>query len=211
MKKLVSVFSIICALSFAVYAQDSPGKFALDLNFNPASIFDAAAGSMFYFPQINGRYFIASDVAIRLGINAGFSSSKDYYDPDLDDNEVSSSTSISFAPGIEKRFGADKFFVFLGAELPITNYSTKIVQTIGDDETVYENTNGGYFGLGLSAVIGAEYYLLPNFYLGVLFTPGFDFYKNKDRVSDGTVTMKGGTDTSFGISSSSGVRIGFRF
>lgn len=211
MRKLISLVLISMFAVLTLTAQEEKGKYSIDLNFNPAAIFDAQASSMFYFPQINGKYYYSSDVAIRLGLNIGLYSNKDYYDIDGEDYQKNSGSSFMLTPGIEKRYGSEKFFVFLGGELPIGTYSTKRVEKVGDNTTEYLNYNGGSFQIGLHGVLGCEYYFLPNAFVGVLFTPGYMFTKNKDEKEDGEVTVKGGSSSSFGLSSSSGLRIGFRF
>ena len=215
MKKSILVIIITLAIGVQVKSQDdfSPsGNFSFDLNFDPAAIFDAAAGSVFTMPFIKGRYFLGSGSAIRLGLSAEFDSDKEYSDADGDISVKNSSMLIGIAPGYEKQFGTKRFYFYLGGELPITSYSTKSKAEYNGDTYVSKNPgNSGYFGIGLHFVIGVDFYIFPNFYLGAEFTPGYIFRKYYDETVDDDVTTKGGFGSSFGLSSSSGIRLGVRF
>lgn len=211
MKKIFSAIIIASLFTLGSFSQESEGKVTLDMNFNPAAFFDAFASPMFEVPYIKGRYFIQSDVALRLGFDLGVGGSKTYPGTTTDDYTKSSSFSWTIAPGIEKEFGSDKFFFYLGAEVPFSSLSTSR-ETVNAGVTVEEkNPNGGYFAFGVNGVIGADYYLFPNLYVGAEFTPGFLYTNNKDQETDGTVTQKGGSNYSFQLGASSGVRIGVRF
>ncbi len=205
---MVVILTTYCSLS----AQEVQGKYTLEFNLNPAALFDANAGAMFQMPNIKGRYFLASDLAIRLGLGLGFSNDKDFTDAAGDDYFKTSSTSITFSPGIEKQFGSEKFVGYIGAELPITNYSEKSEEKIGTVVTKTKNPYGnGNLGIGLNAVFGFDYYVLGNVYVGAEFSPGLMFRKYSDTVMDDITTTKGGTGLSFYLSSSSGIRLGVRF
>ncbi len=212
MKKILGSFFFIVVTLGSLSAQENKGKYALDFNIDPAALFDANAGAMFYMPGIKGRYFLASDMAVRLGIDVGFSNDKLYSDATGNDYTKSSSADITFAPGIEKGFGTEKFVGYVGAELPINSYTNKTEVKIGGNTTTTKNPNGNaYLGIGLDAVFGFDYYLFGNVYIGAEFSPGFMFYKYKDMVVDDNVVNKGGTGLDFYLSSSSGIRLGIRF
>ncbi len=211
MKKIFSAILIACLFSISSFSQESKGKISIDMNFDPAAFFDASAGPMFVVPFIKGRYFLSSDVALRLGFDLGLSSNKTYPDPTLDDYSQNSSFSWTIAPGIEKEFGSDKFFVYVGAEVPISGFSSSSKTETAGTVIETENQGGGYTMFGVNGVFGADYYLFPNFYVGAEFTPGLSFTSHKDRKTDGVVTTKGGSGYTFGLGASSGIRIGFRF
>lgn len=211
MRKLFCTILIASLFSIGSFSQESKGNFTVDMNFNPAAFFDAFAGPMFEIPYIKGRYFISSDMAVRLGFNLGAGGEKEYLDVDGDDYNKTSSFSWTIAPGIEKQFGSDKFIVYLGADIPFSSLSTKSKSEIAGTTIEGENLNGGYFSFGVNGVFGVDYYLFPNFYVGAEFTPGFMYTKYKDEKIDGTVTDKGGSENSFQLGSSSGIRIGVRF
>lgn len=205
-------------LIFSVNAQDEQsstsagpaGPFALDMTFDPAAIFDADAGALFEMPMIKFRYFMTSDMAIRAGLGIGFGLDKDYLDVDGNNYTSTSNNSFTVALGIEKHFGTGKFSPYLGGQGTVTNYSDKVVTKIGDTETTNKNPNG-YLGFGLNAVFGADLYILPSFYIGAEFSPGFIFTKDKDESLDDIVITKGGSSIGFDLASTSGVKIGFRF
>jgi hypothetical protein len=211
MKIFFALLIVAVALTTATQAQ-SDGKITLDLNFQPAAIFDASAGKMFTMPYIKARYFTSSNVAFRVGLGLNASNSKVYSSNSTSNYTQSSAFALTFAPGIEKHFGSEKFFVYLGAELPITSNTTKSDIVTSNQTTHYKNMEGeDYFGIGLNAVFGVDYYLFKNFYIGAELTPGFALKKYKDVEDAGTVTKKGGSYFSLGLAASSGLRVGFRF
>ena len=212
MKKILGSFFFIVITLGSLSAQENKGKYTLDFNLDPAALFDADAGSMFYMPGIKGRYFLASDMAARLGIFTAFSNNKMYNDATGDDYTKSSSAYITISPGIEKGFGTEKFVGYVGAELPVTSHTNKTEMKVGNNTTVNKNPNGnGYLGIGLDAVFGFDYYLFGNVYIGAEFSPGFMFYNYYDTSVDDIVTVKGGSGLDFYLSSSSGIRLGIRF
>ena len=212
MKKILWTFTIVFITCVFSNAQEDKGKYAFDINLNPASLFDANAGAMFQMPNIKARYFYGSDIAIRLGLGLGFSNDKNFTDSEGNNYSKTTSSDITLSPGIEKEMGSDKFFGYIGVELPFSLYSYTMEQKVNDVVTKTKNPFGtGYFGIGLNAVIGFDYYILGNLYVGAELSPGFMFYKYSDTVTDDTVTNKGGTGMDFALSSSSGIRLGVRF
>jgi hypothetical protein len=209
---------ILCALMFVFFscaclsAQEPEGKYSLELNLNPAALFVANAGPMFQMPNIKARYFTGSDLAFRLGIGFGFSNDKNYTDTEGNDYTKTSSTNFTFSPGVEKEFGGDKFVGYIGADLPLTSYSSKSETKVGDNTIKTKNPNSSaYFGVGLDIVFGFDYYILSHVFIGAELSPGLMFQKYSDTVIDGTTTNKGGTGLNFSLSSSSGIRLGVRF
>ncbi|MDA3952747.1 MAG: hypothetical protein PF485_03805 [Bacteroidales bacterium] len=213
MKKILSIVFISAFVFVNANAQEGKGKFAVDFNFDPAAIFDASAGPMFQMPNLKGRYFISSSLAIRAGIGLGFGSDKVYtdIDPAIDDYMKTTDFYLSVSPGIEKHFGSDKFLVYAGGEIPFSTFSTKRETKVGATTTDSENINGGYTGIGFNFVAGFDFYVFDNFYIGAEFAPGFDYRKNKEVTVGGTVTQKESTGFDFGLTATSGIRIGVRF
>lgn len=213
MKKIFLLFGAILMITLSIQAQEEvapTGKYAVDATFDPAAFFDASAGPMFEMPLIKARYFMSSDLAIRLGLGLGFGSSKNYLDANGDNYTKESHSSITIAPGIEKHFGTGRFSPYIGAQVSVANYSDKTVTQIGDVKTEDLNANG-YLGFGFNGIFGAELYILPSFYIGAEFAPGFTFVNGKDETLDGTVVTSGGNSVNFSLASSSGLKIGFRF
>lgn len=218
MKRILGILLFSALLSQVAISQDetteakvSTGRYSVDVNFNPAAFFDAAAGDMFVSPLIKGRYFLATDLAVRAGLNIGFGSTKTYPNPANDDYNTTSSFSFTIAPGIEKQFGSKRFFAIVGAELPISSMSSASEVNTGGTIVKNENVAGGYFKVGVNAVFGFDFYVLPNLFIGAEFTPGFALTSNKDVIENDIITTKGGKSTSFGLNSTSGLKIGVRF
>ena len=211
MRKIILILFIGTISLTKLNAQESKGKLAFDFNFDPAAIFDASAGSMFEMPYIKGRYFIMSDLSLRVGIGLGFGGDKNYPNPLTEDYTKTSSSLFSIAPGIEKHFGGDKFTVYVGGEIPFTTYSTKIETKVGTTTTESVNINGGYLGFGFNIVTGFDFYVFENLYVGAEFAPGFLYNKDKEVTVAGTVTQKASTNYDFGLNATSGIRIGVRF
>lgn len=213
MKKILGILSLILLFATNNIAQDVKGNYSLDLNLDPAALFDANAGPIITMPYIKGRYFVASDMAARLGLSLQFGSDINYPNPDNDDYQKNSSFGITIAPGVEKHFGADKFFAYVGAEIPVTNYSEHYRE--GIDGTVYntKNPNGNaYFSYGVNLILGANYYIFNNFYVGAELAPGILLIKYKDTEdADGNVVDQGGRVRRFSLAASSGIIIGLRF
>ena len=213
MKKIISILLVSALVFVNAKAQDGKGKFAFDFNFDPAAIFDASAGTMFEMPTLKGRYFISSSLAIRAGIGLEFGSNKSYtnVDPAIDDYTKTSNFLLSIAPGIEKHFGSDKFLVYVGGEIPFSTTSSKTETKVGATTTESENLSGGYTGIGFNFVTGFDYYVFDNFYIGAELAPGFSYRKNKERTVDGTITQRESVGYNFGLTATSGIRIGVRF
>lgn len=208
------IILIVLVLGYQAKAQDefSPsGNFTIDLNFNPAAIFDANAGSMFSMPYIKGRYFISSKTVLRLGFLAEFDSETEYLDVDGNDYTRTASNYFVLSPGIERQFGSKRFFFYFGGEIPFSTYTTRQKTEINGTTVEVKNPDGGYFSLGVNLILGCDFYIFPNLYIGAEFAPGYGLYKYYDESVDGTVTTKGGSGTSIELSSSSGIRIGVRF
>jgi hypothetical protein len=212
MNKISCTLIIITTFCGILTAQEPEGKYSLELNVNPAALFDAAAGSMFQMPEIKARYFLSSDVALRMGLELAFDNDKSYSDSQGNDYTKYTDTDITFLPGIEKEFGTGKFKAYFGGELPLEFSSSSREVKVGDDITKTSNPDGdSYFGIGLSAVFGFDYYILGNLFIGAELSPGLMFYKNSDTKTGNTITTKGGSELSFDLSSSSGIRLGVRF
>ena len=208
MKKLISTITLVVLVTTVLQAQDK-GQFSIDLNFQPAAFFDAAASSMFSMPYIKARYFMSDDLAIRAGLGLSTSSSTNYTGANENNYSKNSLFDFSIAPGIEKLIGSEKFFIYLGAEIPFGLSSSKTVQHNANTTDTY--INGGYTSIGLNFVIGVDYYIFNSVYIGTEFTPGLVYYMYNDEKTNSTITQKGGTSTSFSLSGASGLRIGFRF
>jgi hypothetical protein len=207
--KKTFVIAAVCMFASIIGANaQEKGKYSLDLNFEPAAIFDASAGSMFSMPYIKARYFVSNDMAYRAGFDLMFSNDEDVTGVTIKTIDKQSKFNLMIAPGFEKHYGTEKLSVYLGAELPIGIGSEKNKSTTGSTTNETKQSN---MVLGLNAVIGIDYYVFNNFYIGAELTPGFLYIKQGDTKMNGNVIDPADKKMSFGLSSSSGLRIGFRF
>ena len=198
MKHLTNSILLSVLLTLGAHAQEAgtgtetgakaisgTGKYSLDINFNPAAIFDASAGDMFTMPTVKGRYYFAPGMAIRGGIGLGLSSSKTYTDSTGGYSTTTSSTSLTLSPGIEKQLPKGKLVLYYGAELPIRIQSGKSESEYDGGSSTTKNPNGnGCFGVGLNAVLGFDFYVFENVYVGAELTPGLAFTKYFDTKTE---------------------------
>ncbi|QHL88514.1 outer membrane beta-barrel protein [Nibribacter ruber] len=168
-------------------------------------------GSTVGLNQLRGRYFLSPSTALRLSF------ALDAYN-DTNDDETRSTTLVSLSPGIEKHFaGTDRLSPYIGAELRLS----KFFASYEDDNFEVEGgwgtgTNRNYFGLGLGAVAGADYYFAKHVYLGVEFGYGLT-YRTYGEVE---INPKNGASftvdddqnsLTLGSSVNGGLRLGFVF
>ena len=187
--------------------------------------------------QIRGRYFLSSSMAIRAGLNITASNNKKNFSENPDGSggtgtAKQSSMGISIMPGFEKHFaGTDRLSTYVGADLliGIASASEKTENSDGDayvkDLSVeykggWSNGNArGGFSFGVRGVAGADYYFVPNVYLGAEF--GWGFVASSVSKVERTVKDASGSNTTiasqkggaFDLSPSilTGIRLGYRF
>jgi hypothetical protein len=220
MKKMLLMAAFAAASLFA-NAQDSTtsentdlksskGSFATELNFNP---FKGNLSFNNVLNQIKGRYFISSNLALRLGFNVNtIDSNLNYGNPYGTQSSFSSderkSTSFGLNVGIEKHFkgtkrlspyiGADVFWGTQSAKQSLSNSgSTTNVKNGWIESTYYTNgtsylysyriVQGAYTQFGLSAVAGFDFYMAKNFFLGYEFNLGYSKtdYKSPEVTTTG--------------------------
>jgi hypothetical protein len=151
-----------------------------------------------YSNIIVGKYFLASDMAVRgrLGINTMSMTNTMFYDNPTDiangvasPGEVSDAMKTSSADwfigaGVEMRRGHNRLQGYYGGELMLlfgnnkTNntYGFEYSQVLEDDGFFFSNPNSrvmnsksGYFGLGLRGFAGVEYFFAPKISVGAEF------------------------------------------
>lgn len=177
------------------------------------------------------RYFIKDDLAIRLGANIANDGSKTYaYGTGADEGREGfikdRNTTILFNIGAEKHFaGTRRLSPYVAADFIIGNTSN---HTTGENSTV-----GGLYAnnytfdaktlnnttVGFRAVVGADYYIAKNVYLGV--EAGLGYTTTKAGETEITITNNNVTTTvtnkttgrtsSFTPGIVTGVRLGFAF
>jgi hypothetical protein len=166
------------------------------------------------------RYFLADDLALRVGLNI---SSRRRTDKFISDNSVTPAPTppvtegertfkrslVLLNLGAEKHFaGTDRLDTYVGADLMFAiagagEKGENISQganspTAGASYEIKGATSGGYsqagFGFGLRLVGGADYYIAKKLYLGGEFGWGFMSFKGKESETTTTSTA-GGTST----------------
>lgn len=216
MKRLFLTLTVFSFISSALLAQneksfDVTGKYSLDVNFDPAAIFDANAGNMFSMPNIKLRIFSSESKAFRLSTNLDVMSQKNNIGLN-GDYEKYSYFRISIAPGLEKHFGEGRLRPYYGFEVPLAYKSSKSERKTGNFTTEVNNVdNNDYISFGFNAVLGIDFYIYKGLYLGAEFTPGLVYHRVSDKKVDGETTSEGGNAFNFDTSSASGLKLGFRF
>lgn len=186
--------------------------------------------------ELRLRYFMKDDMAIRVRLGLGSSSSTDKIadaaGTTTAEIKTNSGFGIMLAPGIEKHFaGTSKLSPFVGAQLMI-GFSTaattevtnanKSVPTAADVKNgdSYKLDAGSNLGFGLGLIMGADYYITDGIFVGGEMGLGlFNMTSN----GDGSINSKTGGVSApelktlgsssfdlFGVSTG-GVRLGYRF
>lgn len=203
MKKVLLVLSLVAA-AFTAQAQDESlkadaGNITLELGFAPFSYAPISMGDN----TIRGRYFLSQSLAARAGFHF------DHRVERPNKETTNSSSTFGFRPGIEKHFaGTGRLSPYVGAELELSSRSSKqIVETpTRRVETINDN---GYTRFGLGLLAGADYYFTRHAYLGVEFSYGLGYHKNKDILKTDNDPIKGGSSLYIGSGVNSFIRLGF--
>lgn len=239
MKKMILSLAMV-AMGVAAFAQkpaagDKTAEF--NLNFATGAGVTYGLGSATgVAPELRLRYFLADDMAVRVRLGLGSSSTTSSQVANIAGADVTAETKtntgfgLSLTPGIEKHFaGTDKLSPFVGAELPIgfgtggsvdvTNGSNGTGAPTGTGDS-YASKNGSRFVLGLGLVLGADYYFTDAVYLGV--EGGLGLFR-LTSTGDGTInstaggvkapevkTLGGSNFDLFGATSGA-VRLGYKF
>ena len=172
--------------------------------------------------QIRVRYFLADDMAARLGAHLSFNTNIPA--PDTKTRAIE----FSIAPGIEKHFsGTNRLSPYLGAELVLglrsahsefDGLGSSGVEVKGSFGAT-DNTNRGFFLVGLGAVGGFDFYVAKHLYVGYELSMELSnrsFSEIETITTDGagevkTSTSEGSSAFSFGPNIRNGVRVGFVF
>jgi outer membrane protein W len=230
MKKLI-LSSAFAALSMLAFAQKpTAGSKTAEVNFTGAGL-----NSFSYTtPELRFRHFATDNMAYRLRVNLGMSSTTDKENTGGVDVErkASSGFGLTIAPGIEKHFaGTAKLSPYYGAQLNLgfeTASSVDYTNALGGGPGAWagvasgnkaSSKSGSTLGVGIGAFMGADYYITDGVYVGGEFGLGlFNFDstgegEESETVGGTTTTTKSGTSSTlelFGVTSG-GVRLGFRF
>lgn len=235
MKKLLLIVAFASVGTFAFAQKPASGDRTAEVGLNLQT---GTAPISYNVPELRFRMFKSDDMAYRLRANIG-SMSRSYSQDvggvawEATDN---SGFNIAIAPGIEKHFaGTKRLSPYVGAELAISFGTGRTVEATNDDAPVFggfgagitpggasvvsgnkfEQKFGSTFGLGIGAVMGADYYVADGVYVGVEFGLGLI---NITSTGEGEITTqagsaKGGSSSSFDLFgvSGGGVRMGFKF
>lgn len=193
-------------------------------------LFAPLGGSPISIGGLKFRTFTSESMAYRANVFLGFSSDSDkamVTNADGDEvalNTSSSSFTINLRPGVEYHFaGTNRLSPYYGFEGVIGYRSSgSSAETFGADgvevikNKVRNPGNDGYFRLGVNALLGADYYVAKNLYLGTEVGFGFQFDIENDHVSvpatgDETTISEGGTSFDFGPNAVGQIRLGFLF
>ena len=245
MKKLTVVAALLAA-SFGAYAQDYKpvaGNAVVELGLvgGLGTTTTVLSPSAFGTPQVKVRYFLADQLAARVGFNWSQSTTtnKFYGGPNGDDlgTQKIKGSIFMLNLGIEKHFagterlstyvGADLLFRMTGVSEKNENYSSGPIPAAGyaaNHSETFKGTNSAgtansTTGFGLRAVTGADYYFIEKVYLGAEI--GWGFIATSDKKASAEITDSGTTTTtnfksgggSFDLAPavSGTIRLGFRF
>jgi hypothetical protein len=186
--------------------------------------------------ELRLRYFMKDDMAIRVRLGLGSSSSTDKIadaaGTTTAEIKTNSGFGIMLAPGIEKHFaGTSKLSPFVGAQLMIGFSTAATTEVTNADNPVptaadvkngdsYKLDAGSNLGFGLGLIMGADYYITDGIFVGGEMGLGlFNMTSN----GDGSINTKTGGVSApelktlgsssfdlFGVSTG-GVRLGYRF
>lgn len=266
MKKIFVAASLVFA-AVAVKAQDfkpTAGKVTAEvgvtglsnlgtnLNTSGTNTNYASGTSSYTSPnsQLKFRYFLADQLAVRIGANFGTSSMKETKtDSDPTNPQTgtikASYSKIMFNLGVEKHFeGSERLSPYVGADLLLSFTNVKETGTDvnyvsggyskGDNYTIKGATNHSAIfgapstspytpqvgsGIGLRAVVGADFYFVPKVYLGTEFGLGFLASSQKKVQTSGVMggtqmqvaDTEGAKTFNFGPAMVAGLRLGFVF
>jgi hypothetical protein len=242
MKKTILSLAFV-AMGVAAFAQkpvagDKTAEFNLSFQTGTAPVsYNLGATAIGTIPELRLRYFMADDMAVRVKIGLGSSSTTTNQVATLGGTEVTAETKtstgfgVALTPGIEKHFaGSTRLSPYVGAELPIgfasgatvdiTNSNSATGTPTGTGDS-YNSESGSQFTVGLRAVIGADYYIADGLYLGLegglgivqFNSTGEGSVKTHTATPDATVEVKTPKSSSMSIlgAYATAVRIGFKF
>lgn len=225
------IFQLILAtvfISTVAFAQKpTAGKWSTEVIFNPFS-------PAISLNNINGgikfRKFLKEKTALRLGVDAGGGTTVQKFTNQLNDKEEgerkNSNYNIVFLPGLEfHTAGTEKLSPYFGFDLGAGfNTSTEKLTDV-DDGNRYrkdfgrERTNNS-INYNLNLVVGADYYIAQNVFLGAEFgfrTSVLQVLDSKTTYSGTAVTPynppRSTVNTNYGINAFavSGLRLGILF
>ena len=229
MKKLMLIVAFAGVASFAFAQKPVAGDRTAEVGLNLQT---GTAAISYTVPQLRFRQFMTDDMAYRLRISMGSTSTTNGFDFGTYSWEAKTNTGfgINLSPGIEKHMkGTGKLSPYMGAEANISfntgataetsnGSSSSIANAANGDK--YSLTGGSIFGFGVGVVMGADYYVTDGVYVGVEYGLGlFNMTsagegETKTTVGGGAeVTAKSTTASTFSLFgvNGGGVRLGYKF
>jgi hypothetical protein len=241
MKKLIAIAAVALMISETASAQElTNATKAAAGTITVEGQFSLWGPTQVVAPLIRGRYFITDDLAARLQLGFFTNNSTTNFAENPDGSggkgsNVRTNTYFDLRLGVEKHLGShEKFSPYLGAEFMFgsgsakeswTNSNNGNSYTLNDSRTINGNWQGGGLmynpgtTLGFNLILGADYYVFQQLYVGAEFGYGFMTNNQPDVVieqSVGGVTTKttqlGGSRNGLGMyNMNGGMRIGIRF
>lgn len=233
MKKIVLSASLV-ALSLFAKAQDATGEHKpvqgdVTTEFSYGGLFNNTQLGL-NNGQLKFRYFVADNLAGRIGFNVSSSSQTDHVYGN--DDEVGSSrqstNNVGFNLGLEKHFtGSDRLSTYAGADLllQLNSEKQKLTDTNFSGSSYLAGASGkgksGSTGIGLRLVTGADYYIVKKVYIGgelgwgFLYTVArdtkFEYKSETTTVTDSFPAEEGARSFEVKPSVVGAIRLGFRF
>jgi hypothetical protein len=238
MKKLILSLAMLAAGAAAFAQKPAAGGITLETQINlqvgtsPISLFT---------PNVRARYFLNEGLAARVQFLFANTSETDNFaeNPDgtgASGERVIKTSNFNIGLGAEKHFaGTEKLSPYVGALLTIgldgakeewTNYdgngyAANTTATVeggsGLDPVAGTVNNGAGTTIGFQLLAGADYYIVPNVYIGGEFGWGFATTSTKDvditvkaNGAEAKTKLLGGSENGFAIGTAA-IRLGILF
>lgn len=231
MKKtlLMAAFALVGTFAFA--QKPAAGSKTAEVNVN-LSI--AGAGITYGLPgELRFRYFLSDNAAVRARIGLGSNSTTNSVTNGTNTAEIKTNNGfgLSLSPGYEMHFeGTSKLSPYWGGQLNFVMQGGRTVDVTNANVAAptpaqintankYSSKDGSTITFGLSAFMGADYYIADNVFIGGEFGLGLFSTTSKGEGTETATT--GGTENKttqpksssmdlFGVTTG-GVRLGFVF
>ena len=176
MKKSTIILITILTTSLTSYTQkQEQGDALVELEFSPLG------ASPLKITNLKARYFKSDDLALRIGLFLGGSSTPTYSEPySIELTSKTSNFNFNFRPGIEKHFeGTDKLSPYIGGEMSFAINrdvsSTQSHWALDTLEIQTQKNTASKSTIGLNVFTGADIYLTDKIFLGVEIGFGFQY------------------------------------
>lgn len=234
MKKTLLFTAFAFAGAFAFAQKPGAGDKTAEVGFTGAGL-----NSFNYtVPELRFRYFLSDNMAVRARFNFGSTTETDKETVKAGGTDIAverksaDAFGLVLSPGIEMHFaGTDKLSPFYGAQLNLGlggGNTTDYTNATGGGPGTWtgvgsgnkaQNKTGNTFSIGVSAIMGADYYITDGIFIGGEF--GLGIFSMSSTAAGETSTTVGGVETKTKGNETSttdlfqafggGVRLGFRF